>query len=40
MLVGLRGALMVLSAVLRVGVVIGPPLTARALSARARRREG
>ncbi|MFB7269064.1 phosphate ABC transporter substrate-binding protein PstS [Streptomyces sp. NPDC056244] len=37
---GLRGALMALSAVLLVGVVIGPPLTARALSARARRREG
>ncbi|MFE7567711.1 hypothetical protein ACFU76_12185, partial [Streptomyces sp. NPDC057539] len=37
---GLRGALMALSALLLVGVVIGPPLTARALAARARRREG
>ncbi|MFE4172281.1 phosphate ABC transporter substrate-binding protein PstS [Streptomyces sp. NPDC056909] len=36
----LRGALMGLSALLLVGVVVGPPLTARALSARARRREG
>ncbi|MGW6745341.1 phosphate ABC transporter substrate-binding protein PstS [Streptomyces sp. NPDC055025] len=36
----LRGALMGLSALLLVGVVIGPPLTARALSARSRRREG
>ncbi|MFE4642728.1 phosphate ABC transporter substrate-binding protein PstS [Streptomyces sp. NPDC056730] len=37
---GLRGALMALSALLLVGVVVGPPLTARALAARARRREG
>ncbi|MEV7683015.1 phosphate ABC transporter substrate-binding protein PstS [Streptomyces sp. NPDC088341] len=36
----LRGALMGLSALLLVGVVVGPPLTARALSARSRRREG
>ncbi|MYZ38906.1 hypothetical protein GT002_28325, partial [Streptomyces sp. SID4917] len=37
---GLRGALMALSALLLVGVIIGPPLTARALAARTRRREG
>lgn len=35
---GLRGALMALSAVLLVAVVIGPPLTARALAARNRRK--
>lgn len=35
---GLRGALMALSAVLLVAVVIGPPLTARALAARSRRK--
>ncbi|MFE6975244.1 phosphate ABC transporter substrate-binding protein PstS [Streptomyces sp. NPDC057682] len=37
---GLRGVLMALSAVLLVGVVVGPPLTARALAARNRRKEG
>lgn len=37
---GLRGALMALSAVLLLGVVVGPPITARALSARSRRKEG
>ncbi|MEE4490968.1 phosphate ABC transporter substrate-binding protein PstS [Streptomyces sp. BE230] len=37
---GLRGALMALSAVLLLGVVVGPPITARALSARNRRKEG
>ncbi|MFJ2245655.1 phosphate ABC transporter substrate-binding protein PstS [Streptomyces sp. NPDC087862] len=37
---GLRGVLMALSAVLLVGVVVGPPLTARALTARNRRKEG
>ncbi|MFF3754982.1 phosphate ABC transporter substrate-binding protein PstS [Streptomyces sp. NPDC002018] len=37
---GLRGALMALSALLLVGVIIGPPLTARALSSRNRRGEG
>ncbi|WP_330175784.1 phosphate ABC transporter substrate-binding protein PstS [Streptomyces sp. NBC_01498] len=37
---GLRGALMALSAVLLIGVVVGPPLTARALAARGRRKEG
>ncbi|MCZ9344929.1 hypothetical protein NGM37_45000, partial [Streptomyces sp. TRM76130] len=36
--VGMRGALMALSAVLLVAVVVGPPLTARALAARTRRR--
>ncbi|WP_299528339.1 phosphate ABC transporter substrate-binding protein PstS [uncultured Streptomyces sp.] len=35
---GMRGALMALSAVLLVALVVGPPLTARALAARARRR--
>ncbi|MGW5231831.1 phosphate ABC transporter substrate-binding protein PstS [Streptomyces nodosus] len=35
---GLRSALMALSAVLLLGVVVGPPLTARALAARARRK--
>ncbi|MFE9608675.1 phosphate ABC transporter substrate-binding protein PstS [Streptomyces sp. NPDC006012] len=35
---GMRGALMALSAVLLVAVVVGPPLTARALAARARRK--
>ncbi|MBT2412805.1 phosphate ABC transporter substrate-binding protein PstS [Streptomyces sp. ISL-12] len=35
---GMRGALMALSAVLLVAVVVGPPLTARALAARTRRR--
>ncbi|GAA3297503.1 phosphate ABC transporter substrate-binding protein PstS [Streptomyces cinereospinus] len=35
---GLRGALMALSAVLLVAVVVGPPLAARALAARTRRR--
>ncbi|MET8983741.1 phosphate ABC transporter substrate-binding protein PstS [Streptomyces sp. NPDC004539] len=35
---GLRGALMALSAVLLLGVVVGPPLAARALSSRSRRR--
>ncbi|MDA5140687.1 phosphate ABC transporter substrate-binding protein PstS [Streptomyces sp. AD681] len=35
---GMRGALMALSAALLVAVVIGPPLTARALAARTRRR--
>ncbi|MFF3845010.1 phosphate ABC transporter substrate-binding protein PstS [Streptomyces sp. NPDC002328] len=35
---GMRGALMALSAVLLVGVVVGPPLTARALAARNRRK--
>ncbi|MGW1720505.1 phosphate ABC transporter substrate-binding protein PstS [Streptomyces sp. NPDC002156] len=35
---GLRGALMALSAVLLVAVVVGPPLTARALAARTRRK--
>ncbi|MDV9202222.1 hypothetical protein, partial [Streptomyces sp. Wh19] len=37
---GLRGVLMALSAVLLLGVVVGPPLTARALAARNRRKEG
>ncbi|WP_329380339.1 phosphate ABC transporter substrate-binding protein PstS [Streptomyces sp. NBC_01716] len=37
---GLRGVLMALSAVLLLGVVVGPPLTARALAARTRRKEG
>ncbi|MGW0785138.1 phosphate ABC transporter substrate-binding protein PstS [Streptomyces sp. NPDC002913] len=37
---GLRGALMILSALLLAGVVVGPPLTARALAARAARRRG
>ncbi|MFG2920664.1 phosphate ABC transporter substrate-binding protein PstS [Streptomyces sp. NPDC048305] len=37
---GLRGALMILSALLLVGVVVGPPLTARALAARSGRRKG
>lgn len=37
---GLRGVLMALSAVLLLGVVVGPPLTARALAARDRRKEG
>ncbi|WP_405793695.1 phosphate ABC transporter substrate-binding protein PstS [Streptomyces sp. NBC_01506] len=37
---GLRGVLMALSAVLLLGVVVGPPITARALAARARRGEG
>ncbi|MFD7491847.1 phosphate ABC transporter substrate-binding protein PstS [Streptomyces sp. NPDC059832] len=37
---GLRGVLMALSAVLLVAVVVGPPLTARALAARSRRKEG
>ncbi|MFJ6613193.1 phosphate ABC transporter substrate-binding protein PstS [Streptomyces sp. NPDC091289] len=36
--VGLRGALMALSALLLAGVVVGPPLTARALAARSRRK--
>ncbi|MGW1215463.1 phosphate ABC transporter substrate-binding protein PstS [Streptomyces sp. NPDC002499] len=35
---GMRGALMALSAVLLVLVVVGPPLTARALAARSRRK--
>ncbi|MFD4028773.1 phosphate ABC transporter substrate-binding protein PstS [Streptomyces sp. NPDC058576] len=35
---GLRGALMALSALLLAGVVVGPPLTARALAARARKK--
>ncbi|MGP2440930.1 phosphate ABC transporter substrate-binding protein PstS [Streptomyces sp. JW3] len=35
---GMRGALMALSAVLLVAVVVAPPLTARALAARTRRR--
>ncbi|MFD3312847.1 phosphate ABC transporter substrate-binding protein PstS [Streptomyces sp. NPDC058656] len=35
---GLRGALMALSAVLLLAVVVGPPLAARMLSARARRK--
>ncbi|MFB7494257.1 phosphate ABC transporter substrate-binding protein PstS [Streptomyces sp. NPDC056161] len=35
---GMRGALMALSAVLLVAVVVGPPLTARALAARSRRK--
>ncbi|WP_327273322.1 phosphate ABC transporter substrate-binding protein PstS [Streptomyces sp. NBC_01224] len=37
---GLRGVLMALSALLLLGVVVGPPLTARALVARGRRKEG
>ncbi|MGW4229775.1 phosphate ABC transporter substrate-binding protein PstS [Streptomyces sp. NPDC004980] len=37
---GLRGALMILSALLLAGVVVGPPLTARALAARSGRRKG
>ncbi|MFJ3796914.1 phosphate ABC transporter substrate-binding protein PstS [Streptomyces sp. NPDC090088] len=37
---GMRGALMALSAVLLVAVVLGPPLTARLLAGRSRRREG
>lgn len=37
---GLRGVLMALSAVLLVGVVVGPPLVARTLAARGRRKEG
>ncbi|MFD9426789.1 MULTISPECIES: phosphate ABC transporter substrate-binding protein PstS [unclassified Streptomyces] len=36
--VGLRGALMALSALLLAGVVVGPPLAARALAARSRRK--
>ncbi len=36
--VGLRGVLMALSALLLAGVVVGPPLTARALAARSRRK--
>ncbi|MEU9447579.1 phosphate ABC transporter substrate-binding protein PstS [Streptomyces sp. NPDC048277] len=35
---GMRGALMALSAVLLVAVVVGPPLTARLLAARSRRK--
>lgn len=35
---GMRGALMALSAVLLLAVVVGPPLTARMLAARSRRR--
>ncbi|MFL4906628.1 phosphate ABC transporter substrate-binding protein PstS [Streptomyces sp. MMS24-I2-30] len=35
---GMRGALMALSAVLLVAVVVGPPLTARVLAARSRRK--
>ncbi|MFF2525075.1 phosphate ABC transporter substrate-binding protein PstS [Streptomyces liangshanensis] len=35
---GLRGALMALSAALLLGVVVGPPVVARALAGRARRR--
>ncbi|GAA1355835.1 phosphate ABC transporter substrate-binding protein PstS [Streptomyces beijiangensis] len=35
---GLRGALMALSAALLLGVVVGPPVAARALAARARRK--
>ncbi|MFK0157378.1 phosphate ABC transporter substrate-binding protein PstS [Streptomyces sp. NPDC090493] len=37
---GMRGALMALSAVLLVAVVVGPPLTARLLAGRSRRRKG
>ncbi|WP_327369484.1 phosphate ABC transporter substrate-binding protein PstS [Streptomyces sp. NBC_01217] len=37
---GLRGVLMALSAVLLLGVVVGPPLAARALAARGRRKGG
>ncbi|MGW3633387.1 phosphate ABC transporter substrate-binding protein PstS [Streptomyces sp. NPDC005122] len=37
---GLRTALMVLSAVLLIGVVVGPPLIGRAMTNRTRRREG
>ncbi|MEU3978775.1 phosphate ABC transporter substrate-binding protein PstS [Streptomyces sp. NPDC026672] len=37
---GLRTALMALSAVLLVGVVVGPPIVARAMAGRARRRGG
>ncbi|MHA5052701.1 phosphate ABC transporter substrate-binding protein PstS [Streptomyces sp. SD15] len=37
---GLRGALMALSALLLVGVVVGPPVAARALAGRARRKGG
>ncbi|MFE2290182.1 phosphate ABC transporter substrate-binding protein PstS [Streptomyces sp. NPDC059452] len=36
--VGLRGALMALSALFLAGVVVGPPLAARALAARSRRK--
>ncbi|MFD4597228.1 phosphate ABC transporter substrate-binding protein PstS [Streptomyces sp. NPDC058464] len=37
---GMRGALMALSAVLLVAVVVGPPLTARLLAGRSSRRKG
>ncbi|MHB9859518.1 phosphate ABC transporter substrate-binding protein PstS [Streptomyces sp. YIM S03343] len=37
---GLRGALMTLSALLLLGVVVGPPLAARVMASRARRRGG